>query len=430
MTDPTEMFAAYCWRWQRWNGPLHTLDGQPLVVFSPGVPNPDEGPDFLDADLQIGAVRWHGHIEIDLKEHFWQQHKHHENPHYRSVVLHAVWTPDGRGGHRLPIFDISAHVDRRVATRWQHLQKTPQVPACAELIGAAHRPVTASLVEEAGMQRMQEKAEAILREAQAVQHDWETIAYILFIRYAGSGPNIDAFEATARRLPLSILLKHRQSLIQLEALLMGVAGLLTGAPADDEYGGRLQQEWRFLQHKYGLESGAAAAWKMARLRPANFPLVRMAQLAAHLHRHGGFLRPLLAVRRPADVTALTDWDVSPYWQAHYHWGRRRKGRPPRLGRQWQHNLLINVIAPLQYAYGIHQQQAGMQQQALSLWDALPAEDHRTTRPYRSAGFPLRTALHSQGAIHLYRHACRPRRCLTCPLGQAVLGFKGRTDTEA
>ncbi len=415
-----EALAVYCWQWQRWKGPLTTVDGQPLAVYSPGTLNRDEGPDFLDADIQIGPVRWRGHIEVDLQERYWKQHGHDRNPHYRTVVLHAVWQPDGTAGHGLPVFDISAHVDSVLLGRWHQLQRAPRHPACQGLLDEHARPIMASVVEKAGIDRLQEKAQAILQRAAASHHDWETIAYILWARYLGSGPNIDAFEATSRQVPLAILLKTRHNLLRLEALLMGAGGLLAPAPDDVPYAARLRQEWAFLRHKYGLESLPGLRWKMHRLRPANFPTVRMAQLAGYIHRQGQFLRPLLEVRRPADVAALADIEVSDYWKRHYYWGRPRKGDAPRLGRQWQHNLMINVIAPLQYAYGRHQQRADLQRRALHLWDALPAEDNRITRPYRAAGFPLHSAIHSQGVLALYRRRCRPRHCLECGLGQALL----------
>ncbi len=413
-----EAFLHHCWRWQLWHRPLETTDGREIKVRSPGTPNVHEGPDFLDADIEIGGIRWRGHVEVDVRPADWQRHGHHRHVHYQNVILHVVWNASEQAGHTLPLLPIKDYVRKDVMEKWDQLLHTSHIPMCGPLLDESHRPVIQSTLERAGLNRLHGQAQRILDWLAQGGHHWEGTAYRWMVRYMGSGPNIDAFEALALHLPIHILWKHRDQLDQVEALLFGMAGLLPDVPSDN-YSRMLQREFNFLQHKYALRR-PMLQWKMARLRPANFPTVRIAQLAAFIHHHGDFLRPLLSADSLQSIARLVHVPLSHYWQRHYYWGRPYLKKAPGLGRQWQTMLLINVAAPLQYAYGLHQQLPQLRKQAIKLWDRLPAEQHHIARRYVSAGFSTHSALHSQGVLYMFRRYCSPRKCMECPIGITLL----------
>ncbi len=422
---PPEALLHHWWRWRLWRGPLETVDGRRVWVRSPGRPNADEGPDFVDADVEIDGIRWRGHVEIDVEPSGWKAHGHDRHPHYRAVVLHVVWEVAEPPSHGIPTVAARPHFRADLLERWHQLMEGRTTPACTPLLNEAVRPVMAHTIARHGIQRMQDQAERLFRWLDESGHHWESVAYWWMARYMGSGPNADAFEAVARHLPLTVLWKHRDQPTQVEALFFGMAGLVPEPPPDD-YARRLRDEFQFLRRKYGLRP-PVLQWKTARMRPANFPTVRLAQLAAYLHHHGDFLRPLLAVDSGTAMARFVAVPVSDYWQRHYSWGRPYRGKAPRLGRQWIHNLLINVAAPLQYAYGMHQANEWLQRRALELWDRLPAERHRIVRPYAAAGFPAHSALHTQGILHLARTRCASQGCLQCPVGRRILGGDAHPD---
>ena len=420
-----EAFLHFLWKFQYFDTTaLHTADGRPVQVIRPGHHNTDAGPDFAQARLVVGGVEWAGSVEMHLRSSDWAQHRHQHDPAYENVVLHVVWEhnhlvrhPDGT---EIPVVSLQPHADLSLLHQYKALLANLNPVPCAAQFGQVRDIHKRQALDNALMGRLQQKAREIGELYERNQRNWEETAYQVLARSFGFKINAEPMLALAQSLPLKILQKHADSLVQTEALLLGQAGLL---PADDtdSHAAALRREYRFLRHKYNLpEPLSAAQWKFLRLRPANFPTLRLAQLAALLHRRQRLFSSLLAVQNPADMARFADVPPSEYWQNHYHFGKT-SAHSGRLGAESQHNLLINSMVPLLAAYAEIAGEQFRTEQAVALLEALPAEDNKIVRMWTDeVGLTVKTAFDAQAAIGLYNHGCSLRQCLSCPVGVALL----------
>ncbi|WP_045687528.1 DUF2851 family protein [Hymenobacter sp. AT01-02] len=427
-----EDFLHYVWQHQYFEkANLCTQEGQPITVLRPGMRNPDAGPDFLGARLQLGEVEWNGAVEIHLRASDWYRHYHQQDPKYDQVVLHVVHTADQEvqrtNGSVVPALELAPRLSPALLHAYERLT-TPtaaELLPCASLLSQVPSLTRTMMTGRALLERMENKAAVITGLHQQLGQDWEATAWHVVAAAFGFQKNTEPLARLAKALPLAVLRRHRHDPRQLEALLFGQAGFL-GAGEDvahDLYIRDLSQEYAFLRHKYNLAGTALAAheWNFLRLRPANFPTVRLAQLAGLLHARPALFDALLTA---TDVAALLQFFAAPisaYWQTHYRPGKA--GKVPALGRTSLHVLITNVVVPLRVAYYQHVGNPELVEAAVALLDQLPAEYNHVTDLYDTLGFIHRTAADSQGLLALHKGYCTPRRCLHCAIGSRLLQTK-------
>lgn len=429
-----ENFLHFIWQFQYFKQEgLALRDGEPLQVFRQGSYNRhDGGPDFKGARLKIGELDWHGDVEIHLRSSDWQRHRHQEDPAYNSVVLHVVWEDDSeaqRGearradGTAIPTLVLKERVDERLLTGYEQLLLSHFSIACAPQFGEAKDISKISMLDNALLQRLRRKSADLMVWVEEARGDWETVSWWLLARNFGFKKNNAAFLRLAQALPLKVIAKHRHDAAQLEALLFGMAGLLDGIEEpEDQYLQKLQQEWQFLGHKYELAARQLRRqeWQFLRMRPANFPPVRLAQLAAILreqhHLFSLFSREASAIV----IMRLLRTSQSPYWQQHYDIGKKSRTAITPLGKASAENLLINTAAPLLAAYGIYTDDESWIERAVQLLQQLPPESNRITDEWKALDLKPQHAYDSQAMIELYNEFCRPRKCLECVVGLDLL----------
>ncbi len=419
-----EEFLHFVWRWRRFQqDSLQTTDGQALEIVHPGEPNADAGPDFFNARIRIGDTLWAGNVEIHERSSEWYAHHHHTDRAYDSVVLHVVFEEDApvtrADGQRLPCLALRDRLFPRLVDRYWRLMSAREWVPCASRIAEVSSMVKVSWLDRLAIERLQEKTEEVARCVAATQHQWEETFYQRVAYALGLKINAEAFETLARIAPLHLLARHRDHLLQLEALLFGQAGFLGDVPADD-YTRALAEEYRFLQHKYQLTPMPAHRWKFFRLRPSGFPTVRIAQLAALLHKVPLPFSAVLEAAEPADIAQLFDIEVSPYWQTHYRFGKASAARRKPIGRDLLQRLLINTVAPFLFYYGCYQNSPPHREAALRLLDALPPEKNAVLDRWAQLGLTPRNAAHAQALLHLKTRYCQTFRCLQCAIGTALL----------
>ncbi|AYA36554.1 DUF2851 family protein [Hymenobacter oligotrophus] len=424
-----EDFIHYVWQHQYFDKTLlRTEGGEDVTVLRPGYRNADAGPDFLNARLMIGDVEWNGAVEIHLRASDWHRHNHQADKKYDQVVLHVVHTADApvhrTDGTPVPTLNLGPRIEPTLLAAYHALTNAP-VPAllpCAGALPAVPELTRLMMVERVLLERVTEKA-AVLQALHArTGHDWESTAWHALAGGFGFKKNTEPLARLAQALPLSVLRKHRHDLRQTEALLFGQAGLLPPADsAPDEYCANLRGEYDFLAHKYNLGPAAMQAheWNFLRLRPANFPTVRLAQLAALLHAQPRLFQPLLDAPDVRTLEKLLLVPVSEYWQSHY-----RPGVPaakvPGLGKSSAHLLIINVVVPLRIAHARSiDNQAGIEA-TVELLTQLPREQNSILAVYEALEFRHRSAADSQGLLALHNGYCAPRRCLHCAIGSRIL----------
>lgn len=419
-----ENFLHFLWRWRRFdNQHLMTTDGQALEILHPGDPNEHAGPDFFNARLRIGETLWAGNVEMHLKASEWKAHGHGTDPAYDNVVLHVVWDEDQfvhrANGERIPCLVLKGRVPLRLLETYERLEHERAWIPCQSFFLQTPSILRLNWLDRLLVERLEEKTAALAEQLAMTAGHWEESFYRTLARSFGLKVNAEPFEALARSLPLTILAKHKNSLLQLEALLFGQAGCLEGT-FQEPYPRALALEYRHLQQKYGLVPLSEHQWKFARLRPANFPTVRLAQFAALVHHSAHLFSKMLEAENLRAFENLFDVTPSDYWSNHFQLDKPSIKRVKRPGRDFIHLLLINTIVPCLFHYGKTKSLPDFQQRALRLLEELPPEDNTVLDGWAKLGSTSKNAYQSQALIHLKTRYCDAKRCLTCGIGNAVL----------
>jgi hypothetical protein len=430
-----ESFLYFIWQFQYFNltdrAELLTTDGESVQVLYSGYRNAHAGPDFTDARLLIGGVEWVGTVEAHTKTSDWLAHRHQHDRAYDNVILHIVWHDDRphqrllrHDGSPLPLLELKPLTDSLLVDRYGALADAPQPIPCASQFRMVKPLRITAMLDKALLQRLERKAGGVKTIFDEANQDWDETAYRLLAIGLGAKVNAGPMEQLARALPLKVLLKHRNTPLQLEAMLFGTAGLLVEDPeTPDSYQETLRREYRFLGAKYGLIDRQLPAhiWKWARLRPTGFPTLRLAQLAQLLTQTGSLSALLLqSDTAPALVSALR---VTPsvYWKNHYRFGKPASATvAARLGRGTAEGLLINAAVPLLAAYAHHRDRPAYLDRAVTLLEQLPPELNHLTRQWSALGLSVGTAFDSQASIELYNGFCQPKHCLRCQIGAALV----------
>lgn len=419
-----ENFLHFLWHRRRFDSRLlMTTQGQNLDIFHPGEPNEHAGPDFFNARLRIADTQWAGNVEIHVRASEWSAHGHNRDPAYDNVVLHVVWEEDEpvcrSNGERIPCLELKDRTSIHLLDIYQRLAHGRAWIPCQAFFAQAPGIVRLNWLDRMLAERLEYKTELPAAQLSATAGHWEETFYRVLARSFGLNVNAEPFESLARAVPLSLLARHKNNLVQLEALLMGQAGWL-GGPFSEPYPQLLAREYRHLQHKYELTPLAAGQWKFGRLRPANFPTVRVAQFAALVHRSAHLFSTILETERLRDFEHLLDVVPGEYWHDHFQLDKPSIRREKRPGRDFVHLLLINTVGPCLFYYGKTQGRPDLQQRALHLLEALPPERNTLLDGWAKLGVDAQHAYHSQALLHLKTRYCDERRCLECAIGNAFL----------
>lgn len=333
---------------------LKTTTGQQVEVIDTGLANTDAGPDFFNAKLKLDGVLWIGNIEIHERSSDWFKHGHHADAGYNSVILHIASEIDTEisrsNGERIP--QIQLICPEAVRTNYKELLETDSYPPCYRIIPSLPPFTAHSWMTALQMERFEQKATLLNERLKRCQGNWEDAFFITLARNFGFGLNGDAFETWAHRLPFRAVDKHRNDLFQIEAIFFGQAGILEDSDGDGYYL-RLKKEYTYLQHKFGLIPMDASLWRFLRLRPANFPHIRIAQLACLYHRAYGLLSRIMETETLQGVRDILKGGTSEYWLTHYTFGGSSPSRPKTLSNTSLDLLIINTVVTFLYAYGLH-----------------------------------------------------------------------------
>lgn len=416
----------YLWQWRLYGSPDKRLtDGRALRIIDPGRLNTDSGPDFFNAKLEIDGTLWAGNVELHLKASDWHRHGHQRDRAYDSVILHVVGVNDSAitrtDGSAIP--QLHLPFDAEIASRYRMLSESSRPLRCQEWLPELSRLHLADWIDSAAMERLTAKARRVEETLRYTNGDWSQTTFITIARALGFGLNGEPFEQLARCVPVSVAARHSDSLFQLEALLLGQAGLLGDIDRSDTYALSLADEYSFLAHKYSLTPLPAHIWKMSRTRPGNSPCRRIALLARLTADMGSLMSRMLDCK--GDVDSLADLFVcrfDGYWSQHYSLSvAAARPAPNALGADMARTLILNTAPPLYYAYGALRGIPEMQEMAQDLLMALPPERNTVTRFWeQTAGICAANALESQGLLQIRRNYCEARECLRCRFGHRAI----------
>ena len=400
---------------------LKTTTGQQVEVIDTGLANTDAGPDFFNAKLKLDGVLWIGNIEIHERSSDWFKHGHHADAGYNSVILHIASEIDTEisrsNGERIP--QIQLICPEAVRTNYKELLETDSYPPCYRIIPSLPPFTAHSWMTALQMERFEQKATLLNERLKRCQGNWEDAFFITLARNFGFGLNGDAFETWAHQLPFRAVDKHRNDLFQIEAIFFGQAGILEDSDGDGYYL-RLKKKYTYLQHKFGLIPMDASLWRFLRLRPANFPHIRIAQLACLYHRAYGLLSRIMETETLQGVRDILKGGTSEYWLTHYTFGGSSPSRPKTLSNTSLDLLIINTVVTFLYAYGLHKGNRVLCARAGSFLEELKAENNYITRMWEQCGMKASNAADSQALIQLKKEYCDKKKCLYCRIGYEYL----------
>lgn len=417
---PREELLHHIWKFRLFRTDLlRTVDGHELTIQRPGRHNHDAGPDFSDARLNVDGTQWAGNVEVHVRSSDWLKHGHQSDPSYSNIILHVVYEHDLQESlGDFPTLELKHLVSDQVLNRYRSLEQQPAAVPCGEQFMQVPPLVRDGWLDTLLVERLMHRAELLQGIVEQTGGDLEQAFQTVIFRAFGMKVNAGPFEQLSRHLNWKILAKHADNALQLEALLLGTAGMLKDA-FNDPHVLELKQEFTFLEHKYELKPMQPEQWKLLRLRPANFPALRMAQLAALLHRTG----PLLRWFRSQDLTEISERlrvQPSPYWENHYHLGKPSRKKKKSVGKSMARNLLINAYAPFLFVLSDREGNEKHRDTAMKLLQALHAERNAKVQHYNDLGMRLRNAADTQALIQLHDNYCRHRKCLNCTIGATIL----------
>jgi hypothetical protein len=426
----TERLLQFIWQFQYFNkNELATTNGEVVQVINPGQYNSNQGPDFSTAKILIGKTTWAGTVELHIKTSDWNKHKHQEDKNYDNVILHVVWENDesqnsvpadkrNRVPLSVPIIELKSRVAKILLQRYEELMHSTAFIPCEKSIAAVRDITWKSWKERLLAERLLRKASIVDDYLQQNNYHWEETFWWLLSRNFGMKVNADAFEAIARSISLNILAKHKNQIHQLEALLLGQAGLLE-ENFEEDYPILLQKEFRFLQSKYNLEPIKLPVYSL-RMRPGNFPTIRLAELAMLVHESSHLFSKVKEAASAKDIRKFFEVTANDYWHYHYQFDEASSFKKKKTGATTIDNIIINTVAPVLFAYGNYHGETRYKDKALQCLEEIAAEKNLITKGFKQLNIENKNAWDSQALIELKNEYCNKKRCLECSAGNAIL----------
>ncbi|MEJ0033162.1 MAG: DUF2851 family protein [Bacteroidota bacterium] len=401
-----ELFLHYIWQFQYFDKTnLVTTQGETLQVIRPGIHNTDAGPDFSEAKVRIGLMSWAGNVEIHIASSEWEVHRHHLDKAYDSVVLHVVWNDDKpvtlEDGSLLPTLVLKGKIDPQLLTRYRKLMGTSFVIPCARQFARIPNIIRLSMIDRVLVERLEEKSDTVMELLEYNNNDWDETTYQLLAKNFGFKVNSQPFFQLAKGVPYKYLGRHANNPKQVEAMLFGQAGFLD-QPVNDPNHRLLRREYKMLATKYGLPKSKlnASQWKFLRLRPANFPTVRLKQFCALICEQKNLFSRIIEIDNYKAAYQLFESGS--------------------VGASSIDNIIINSVTPILVAYGRRQSDTSFLERAQKILEKVPPENNRILRSWDALGMDVKNAFDSQAVIQLFNSYCVPRRCLDCAIGASLL----------
>jgi hypothetical protein len=420
----TEEFLHYIWKLKLFDTlELSTTAGEELELIKPGVKNMDAGPDFFNARLKTGRTKWAGNVEIHVNASDWEKHAHQHDAAYNNVILHVVFNADKiirrTSGEIIPTLELKNKFDERIYEKYLNFKSNKDWIPCEKQVQSASGIVINSALDKLLLERLERKSISIINSLKLNNNNWEETFYQQLARNFGFKINAEPFELLAKALPTLILAKHKNSLFQIEAVLFGQAGLLN-EHYKDTYLRDLQNEYIYLKQKFKLQPVDTHLWKFLRLRPVNFPTIRIAQFAGLIYRSSHLFSKIIETENIETLKVLMNADVSNYWQTHYTFDKVSPLKTKHLGDESVNNIIINTIVPFLFVYGKQKNEEKYIERALQFLEQLQGENNSIIKKWDALKMPVKTAYFTQALLQLKNEYCDHKKCLNCTIGNELI----------
>jgi len=400
----------------------------PLFINFPGTENELGGPDFQYASILLDGMEWAGPVEIHIRSSDWYAHQHHLDVAYENVILHVVWEANGevyrKDGSCIPCLELKEVVSRTLLDQYAQLflYKRERKLLCEEAIHRVQRPILADWLQLLFTQRLRQKSNYIQLLLNETRNDWEHVFFRVLLKCFGLNHNGPAFESLGKALPFSVLRRYRTHPVRLEALLFGMIGLLDNHTITDHYYMALQKEYRYLITLHQLRAEAVIKPHFFKLRPYNFPTIRLSQLGSLYAGQASLFDNLIQANTKKDLRDILRSRAGPYWDNHYTFGALAPSKPKWSSTRFLDLLIINAALPVKYSYAQHRGE-NVWPSLSKISKELKAEQNHITRIFDKVGISVTRANESQALIQLYNDYCSKNKCLQCAVGCYLLSGK-------
>ncbi len=418
----SEELLQYLWKYRLYKPEIYkTCDGQVVEIINPGVHNFDSGPDFFNAKIKIGGTLWAGNVEIHNKSSDWNKHGHNLNKSYDNVILHVVTINDeptfNSSKIKVPVWQMP--LEPSYINNYQSLIANKEIP-CGKSLSQINQFEISNWIERMTIEKLEIRVDLIRQMLNQYKNNWDEVFYILLVRNFGFGTNSQPFEQLAKLTPWKIITKTNKNLYNLEALFLGQAGFLSKKDFLDEHIKNLQTEYEFMSKKYNITGVSSHHWKFLRLRPSNFPTLRLAQLSNLFFLNKIPFANILDCQTIDELINLLNVKASSYWDTHYRPNVESPYQPKQIGKTSSELIIINTIAPLLFAFGKIRDNNIYCQNALQFLEALKPEKNKIISGWSKFGITVLNAFQTQGLLHLNKNFCLHYKCIHCRIGHLVI----------
>ena len=421
-----ETLLHYIWKYRLYNPEtLTTLTGNSVFIIDPGTHNTNAGPDFFNAKIRIDNETWAGNIEIHSYASDWVKHGHHTDKAYDSVILHVVEHPNANiqaeNGRFIPQLVLS--IPEKIKGNYEFLLSRNTLIPCLTQISEIPKLYLTDWINALSIERLERKTDNLYKLLRDYKDNWGEVFYITLSRNFGFGINNEAFERLARSLPLKHILKHKDSSLQVEALFFGQAGLLNDdddGKIQDDYYCSLKKEYDFLHKKFNLKPLEGHIFKSLRIRPNNFPHIKIAQLASLIRTQDTLFSQMLELDNIPALRNLFISELNQYWETHYLFGKISSKKKKIIGLSAQNGILINTAIPVLFAYGKSKNQPQIQEKAIQFLEQIKPENNYIVNEFVKFGITPCHAGDSQALLQLQKEYCEKKKCIFCRIGHKLL----------
>ena len=416
-----EEFIHYLWKYSKFiKLPLKTQKNKVINIIAVGIHNKNAGPDFINAKIEIDEIIWAGNIEIHLKSSEWYAHRHHEDKAYESVILHIVWQHDVEiflpSGNILPTLEIAPHVDKKIIDKYHNFftKKINWIP-CENNFTEVPKIHFKNWLERIFFERLERKTQKVYQLLDESKNDWEAVLFYLLAHNFGLKINADAFFAIAKTISFNTVRKIAFDPIDLEALFLGQANLLENENIDENYFLELKKRYEYLKMKFQIQKKPQKKITFFRLRPPNFPTIRLSQLAQLYAKHQNLFSKIINIPSLNQLEQIFKVNTAPFWQNHYTFEKQSPKKTKSNSLKFIHLIVINTLIPLRFAYE-KKLDILNEETLLELIKQLPPEINTITHNFQKLGTPIPSAFYSQSLLELKNEYCNPKKCLQCSVG--------------
>ncbi len=425
MPDIKEDLLQFIWQHKLYDhSNLITKEGNPLEILHTGELNTNAGADFFNAKIKLNGLILAGNIEIHVRSSDWLKHNHQTDVSYNTIILHVVYEHDKdipqNTQHNVEVLELKNLIPSHLLSNYHTLLNSKQTLACKNGYTLIPDTIVNPWLQRMAIERLEKKMSDIAKISESFNNDLTQTFYTILLRNFGFKVNSLPFELLASYLPIHILLKHTHSLLQTESLLLGTAGMLEEEAFEDPYMKHLQNEFEFLKNKYKLSTLQKHIFKSSRMRPANFPQLRLAQFAALIHNNTGIFNELDSIRSIQQIKEVLNFEMKGYWRNHYKTDGPTTTSDLNLGATSKENILVNTFSYFLYFYGRKLNKPSFEELAVQLLEECDFELNNKTKLYPKQPNTRLNAIDSQGMIHLHDTYCVKKRCLSCAIGVKVL----------